>query len=263
VAKKFAFALGRRPKEHDPRTLKLVDYLDHQLAPPASVDWATKVHYWDALGNDLVGDCAWAAQGHAEMLWGSASGHPIDITTAECLKAYSAVTGFKPDDHHGPFGTNPTDVGTSLLSALKYWRSTGVGPHPIEAFCSIEPGDVDHLKLAIDLFGCAYVGVYLPDAVLPDEKDPGPYPTWTVVPNGDKTRAVDQDNGHCIIYAAYDESGPTVITWGKAVAASWDFHRAYCDEVYAVLSPDFLKRHQTPAGVKLDALRSDLKKLSA
>jgi hypothetical protein len=252
------FKLGKQPKRTDPRTLQLASYLSAKSGPPAQVNWGTKVTSWGMLGNDTVGDCAWAGQAHADMLWSSnTEAAPVDLTTTEVLAAYSAVTGYNPKDN-GPKG-NPTDKGTNLLDALKYWRSTGIDGQTITAFVEVQPKNLEHVKLAIDLFGCVYVGVELPDAVLPTASA---VPPWTVSPNGTKENQPDPANGHCIIYAAYDTEGPTVVSWGQTITASWAFHSAYCDELYAMVSPDwFGAAGADPQGIDLAALTKDLTSL--
>ena len=205
------------------------------------------------LGNDTVGDCALAGQAHADMLWAANAEHvQLPITTAMVLRAYSALTGYDPAAD-GP-GGNPTDRGTVLLDALKYWRKRGIDRQTIKAFVEVDARSIDHAKLAIDLFGCLYVGVELPDAVLPE--GPGVLPAWTVTPDGSPRRAPNPHNGHCVVYAGYDAAGPTVVTWGTTVKASWAFHEAYCDELYAMLSPAWL-RHDPP-GIDVATLTADL-----
>jgi hypothetical protein len=256
----FVYKLGKQPKRTDIRTLQLSNYLKGAVAPPAQVDWGTKVTSWGMLGNDTVGDCAWAGQAHADMLWSSnTKPAPLDITTTEVLAAYSAVTGYNPKDN-GPKG-NPTDQGTNLIDALKYWRTTGIDGQTITAFVEVDRKNLDHVKMAIDLFGCVYLGVELPDAVLPT---PSHIPPWTVAPNGTKGNAPDPQNGHCIIYSAYDASGPTVISWGTTVPASWAFHSAYCDELYAMVAPDWFGRSGVdPQGVDMAALQHDLDQIAS
>jgi hypothetical protein len=90
--------------------------------------------------------------------------------------------------------------------------------------------------------------------VLPDS--PGDLPAWTVTPDGTPHHKPNPHNGHCVVYAAYDAAGPTVVTWGTTVKASWGFHTAYCDELYALLSPVWL-RHDPP-GIDVATLTADL-----
>jgi hypothetical protein len=59
-----------------------------------------------------------------------------------------------------------------------------------------------------------------------------------------------------VTYAAYDAQGLTVVTWGITVKASWAFHAACRDELYAMLSPAWL-RHDPP-GIDVATLTGDL-----
>jgi len=248
------YRLGKLPKRDDERTLRLAAYLTPATpTPPAAVDYAAAVRDWGMLGNDRVGDCALAGEAHADMLWvANAERRQLRITTNQVLHAYSELTGYDPADD-GP-GGNPTDRGTVLLDALKDWRRRGIDRQTIKAFVEVDPLSVEHVRLAIDLFGCLYVGVELPDAVLP--RSPGELPPWTVVPDGSHSHAPNPRNGHCVVYAGYDAAGLTVVTWGTTVTASWDFHTAYCDEAYAMLSPAWL-RHDPP-GIDVVTLTADL-----
>jgi hypothetical protein len=248
------YKLGKLPKADDPRTLMLATYLTSAApVPPAAVDYAAAVDDWGMLGNDTVGDCALAGQAHADMLWVANAEHRrLPITTPMVLRAYSTVTGYDPRDD-GP-GGNPTDRGTSLLDALKFWRKSGIDRQTIKVFVEVDPSSADNVRLAIDLFGCLYVGVELPDAVLPHAA--GSLPPWTVTPDGSPQTKPQPSNGHCVIYAAYDAEGLTVVTWGTTVKASWAFHAAYCDELYAMLSPAWL-RHDPP-GIDVATLTGDL-----
>jgi hypothetical protein len=249
------YLLGKQPKRTDRRTLQLARYLTPDLPPPpASVDNGSAVTDWGMLGNDTAGDCAWAAQAHADLLWSAAAQHKeLSISTNQVLHAYEHVTGYDPKA--GPPGANPTDKGTNLLDALSYWRHTGIDRKKITAYVEVDPTDIDHVKSAIDLFGCAYVGVQLPDAVLPTEQG---VPQWTVSPDGSAARQPNPVNGHCIVYSAYDAHGVTVVTWGMTVQASWAFHTAYCDELYAALSHLWFGRSADPPGLNQAELQADL-----
>ena len=248
------YKLGKLPKADDARNLMLAAYLTPAApTPPPDVDYAAAVTSWGMLGNDTVGDCALAGQAHADMLWTANADHrQLAVTTAMVLRAYSEVTGYDPRDD-GP-GGNPTDRGTVLLDALKFWRKRGIDRQTIKAFVEVDTKSVENAKLAIDLFGCLYVGVALPDSVLPSS--PTDLPAWTVTPDGKPENEPNEHNGHCVVYAAYDADGPTVVTWGATVKASWAFHTSYCDELYAMLSPVWL-RHDPP-GIDVATLTSDL-----
>ena len=61
---------------------------------------------------------------------------------------------------------------------------------------------------------------------------------------------------------AYDSRGVTCVTWGALQSMTWSFWEAYCEEAYAILSPDYLtKKKQTPQGFNLQQLQADLQDL--
>lgn len=251
------FKYGKKPKRTDRRTLALGTFVTADAAPPAAKNWGTAVaHSWGMLGNDTVSDCAWAGQAHADMLW-AANGDQrnLDITTADVLAAYSAATGYDP--------ANPsTDRGTDLLTALNYWHKTGIDGETIDVFTEIDPQNTDHVKLAIALTGCVYVGVQLPRSVEPHSETD--IPDWMVTPDGNPNNDPNPDAGHCIIYSGYDSGTIDVITWGRQIKATWDFHNAYCDEIYAMVSPDWFDKTGTaPSGLNLSALMDAVAKLGA
>jgi len=233
------YRTGKLPKVVDERTLQLARYLSPALAPPpARCDYTGKFigpggrSLWGMLGNDSVGDCALAGQAHADMLWAEfAEGRRLRITDAMVIHAYSKVTGYVPGDPN-------TDRGTSLLDALKFWRRPGIDRQTARAFVEVDPQDLDNVRRTIDWFGCAYLGVELPDAVLPHAL---PIPEWTCSPDGSPEKRPNPQNGHCVIYAGYNAVGPLAVTWGQTVQVSWAFHAAYCDELYALLAPSWLK----------------------
>jgi hypothetical protein len=255
------YRLGKLSKKVDSRTLALARYLTAAVpAPPESVDYSGAVQDWGMLGNDTAGDCAWAGQAHADMLWtANAQKQQLLVTTDQVLQAYETVTGYNPGDIQ-PDGRNPTDKGTALLDALNYWRTAGIDQQTITAFVEVDPQNTDHIKQALNLFGTLYVGVQLPNSVLPN---PPSVPPWTVVPDGTPDNEPNPKNGHCVIYSAYDADRLTAVTWGQTLPVSWDFHAAYCDELYAMLSPSWFKDGTNPEGIDVAALTADLQQVTA
>jgi hypothetical protein len=204
------YKLGKLPKKVDSRSLSLAQFMTAAMpVPPPAIDYGSAVQDWGMLGNDTAGDSPWAAQAHAHMLWAANYYAQVAITTNEVIQAYKIVTGYDPSDVQ-PDGTNPTDKGTALLDALKYWRTTGIDQHTITAFLEVDPQKTDQVKQALNLFGTLYVGVQLPNSVLP--KPSGPIPAWTVTPDGTPDNEPNPNNGHCVIYVAYDANGLTAVT---------------------------------------------------
>ena len=234
---------GRLPSapEKLARRLWLRDYLTLPVIPPAKSYDITAP--WGMLGNDTVGDCTCAAAGHADMI-AEIFGEKVTpaVTSDEVLSAYSAITGYNPDDPN-------SDQGANMLDVLKYWQKTGIAGQKCSAYVAFDPTNKAHWEAATYLFGFVYIGVNLPDIVtkaLPTIID------WT-----DTTDAPDQNNGHCIIGCAYaDSEGVTIVTWGQTVRATWAFLAKYCDEAYAVLLPAWAQGD--PPGIDMTQLTADL-----
>lgn len=195
------------------------------------------------LLNDSLGDCVCAGAGHAEMLWTANASTEFVPTDNEILAAYEAIGGYNP--------SNPeTDQGCDMLSALNFWRNTGICGHKIDAFTSVETFRLEQVRASIALFGCAFVGVQLPESAMTATENGQP---WT--DTSDKNIL----GGHCILLVAYDQNGFTAITWGAKQSLTDGWLKNYADEAYAVLSSDFFAANGvTPSGLDLQALSTDL-----
>jgi hypothetical protein len=251
------YKLGRLPARVDPRTLMFANYLERTLpAPPAARDYGTKVAdqarqakraAWPMYENDSLSDCTCAAVGHMIEIWTANAGSLIEVPDAAVVELYR---------HFNP---GKEDRGCNLLDVLSYWRKTPVGGHSLQAYVGLEPKNHAQAKAAVNLFGTIYIGVSLPNFAVPDNVDPLTIP-WVVPPAGATgPNAANTNNGHCIPAVAYDERNLYIVTWGKRKAMSWEFYDAYADEVYAVLSPDWLNGHKkSPPGFDMATLEKDL-----
>jgi hypothetical protein len=244
------FKLGKLPVRHDPRTLQMADYLRYEALPPSppTVNWGSKVHAWGMMANDRVGDCTCAAAGHMILDWSTCDGpKPIMPTDAQILAAYSAITGYDPKS-----GAN--DNGAVELDVLNYWRKKGIAKRRILAYVSLEPGNHDHVRDALYLFGGCYLGVSLPISAQKQK-------VWSVPSGGAKGEgAAGSWGGHAVPVVGYDSRGLTTITWGQPKRMTWGFLDAYCEEAYAVLSGDWTGSDlKAPNGVDLKALQADLR----
>ena len=219
--------LGKRAPVFDRRTLRLSDYTAKLLPPPISAYYQAKISMWPMLLNDELGDCVPAAAGHMIQEWTEYAGKPVTPINSQILAAYEQIGGYNPAD---PL----TDQGCDMLTALKVWRNSGIADHKIDAFVSLEPGNLQQLKLATYLFGNAYLGLALPLSA--QDQAAG----WFVDDSAGAGAAYGSWGGHCVPTVGYDNEGFTVVTWGALLNMSPNFYRRYCDEAYAILSSDWI-----------------------
>lgn len=237
--------LGRIRAVPDPRIPALADVWTIPTAVPDTVDWYSRVPAdWSMMGNDQVGDCTAAAIGHAIEQWTAYTDPtPVVMSTDQVVAAYSAFSGYVPGDP-------ATDQGSTCLTALQYWRTTGVqtpgaGPDTLTAFARLRT--VDEVRRAIATFGNAYAGVALPLSAQTEE-------VWSATSD-----APGSWGGHCVPLVGYNATGPVCVTWGALKQMTWAWWTTYSEEAYALLSPDWLRATGTdPAGVDWARLESAL-----
>ena len=244
-----AHMLGKHPAKHDRRTLQLGKYLAHDLPdPPAAVDWTAGITDWGMMLNDQIGICGLAAPGHQIESWRAVVGSPTVVPDADILAAYEAVAGYDPNDPS-------TDTGSCELDVLNYWRKTGIGGHFLGAYADVSPKNIKRCKQAINLFGGAYIGLSLPNAVCCGDLLAN---SWTTVGDGDDWQP-NQYNGHAVEAVGYSGAGIQVVTWGALKWMSLEFFDRFCDEFHALLSNDILDgTEKSPLGLDLAALNVDL-----
>ncbi len=241
--------LGRTPSKNDPRNLLLAKYLPNDLSGvPAQANLSTPVKNWGMMLNDTIGDCTVAACGHQIQQWTANAGTEKTPTDQAILKAYEAVSGYRP-------GNPQTDAGADMLTVLKYWRKTGISGDKIGAFTFVDPANFDHVRAATWLFGGTYLGLAMP--VSAQKQQVWDVPQGGAVGDG----APGSWGGHAVLIAGYSPEGLLVVTWGQLKLMTWDFLKTYAQEAYAIVSKDFLNgKGQTPnAGLDLAALNADLK----
>ena len=245
------YKLGKRPRRDDPRTLRLASYAAGLPTPPTAVSWpADSGLVWPMDGNDTLGDCTCAAVAHLiQMFTACASSAPVVMPTAQVIALYEKF-GYNPADPS-------TDEGACEIDVLNYWRNTGVltgpavaAPDKIAAYASINPANSTEVKQAIAAFGAIYVGVNLPTSAQGQA-------VWDVTPSspGD----AGSWGGHAIPIIGYDATTLACVTWGAVKLMTWAWFSAYCDEAYAVLTPDWIESDgESPSGLNLSALQADL-----
>lgn len=256
------YRLGkRRPKpKADPRDLKLAHYLRPELLPPSpkNVDWGKKVgsSNWLMLGNDQYGDCTCAAVAHAVMGFTVNTGKMFVPTTAQVLSLYTTVTGEEGAAFNPITGVN--DNGCFVADVLKEWQKHGFVGHDLGAYASVKPTRFDLVRAAISLFGAVDIGIALPIAAQYQE-------VWHVTdPQLRGDAAPGSWGGHSVILTGYSPKTVTCVTWGQTKYITWNWLRYYCDEIWALLSPDWVNgKIPAPSGFNQEQLHADLAEVSA
>ncbi len=246
--------LGKRAPKKDPRTLQLRKYLRPSELPtlPKERGYSLKVDGWPMYLNDQLGDCVIAASGHMIEQWTAyAKGRTDKINDKDVLKAYEDVGGYQP-------GKPWTDNGCVMLDALNYWRKKGIGGHKIIAYAQIDPLQLLDVAMAVYLFGNVYAGFAMPLTALES-------PTWEVPEYGPIMNGSPGSwGGHCVPLVGYSYVskagyGLQCVSWGEMFAVTWNFMVAYADELYAVVTQDWIDSNgYSPSGFDLKALLQDL-----
>lgn len=255
--------LGKLPRRPDPRDLKLAHYLRPELLPPIPTyrDWGTKIGKsgWGMMSNSHYGDCTCAAVGHAVQAFTvNTTGTPFTASDAQVLALYSTVTG----EEGAAFNAGPppvNDNGCIIRDVLNEWRTNGFVGHQLGAYAYINPRRFDMIRAAIDLFGAVNIGIALPISAQTQ------FPVWTVTdPTLQGNAAPGSWGGHSVILTAYSPKTVTCVTWGLEMYITWAWLYYYCDEAWALLSPDWVSGNKpAPNGFNLAQLQEDLSEVTA
>jgi len=234
-------SLGRVRSVNTMRAVRLAKYVNADAAPPKR-SWIGPDKKFPWFGNDQAGDCAYASLYDRRVLLARQRDEKFLATTGDCLQDYS---------HTGFDGTpgDATDRGSQMIQVLDQAKKTGVAGDTIEGYARLDPLDRELMEIAINAFGCVYVGASLTRRTVAEAPK-----TWDILP-GDRA---DNTLGHAFLYGGYDHLGFETVTWA---AGDWfvtnKFHETCVDEAWVVLDS-----HCTDlAGISIDRLRYDLSQL--
>lgn len=234
------------PPKSNPKTLQLSKYAGASLAPaPTKVYWEYKVPaaLWGMDGNDTVGDCTCAAIAHMVACATAHTGDLFVPSQADCLKVYSAVTGYDP-------ATGANDNGAVITDILAYWQTTGIAGHKISAWAALD-NSADEIKQGIWLFGGVDIGITVYQSMQRQFSQGQPWddPSGMVV------------GGHSIPLFGYGRAGTTGLTWAALQQIGWDTLSRIMTEAYVVITPDWLAQGKAPNGFDLATLEADIRLL--
>ncbi len=242
--------LGRKPRKFNPKTLFLPRYMTANVPepPPSKVFYEYLVKRWPMFLNDTIGDCVFACGAHMLEDWTAHTMGKVSPTDADVQAAYSAVGGYVPGDP-------ATDNGANITDFLSWWQTNPLAGRKISGWASIDPSNLTAIKQAIWIFGGVDIGINMPQSAMDQ---------FNARQNWELVQDSPIIGGHSICVFGYGAHGCACITWGQVQYMSWEFFAAYCDEAYAVLTPDWLKSTgKTEFGLDMATLESDLRKVSA
>jgi hypothetical protein len=204
------------------------------------------------FGNDQYGDCVMAAIFHAMLSWTGVSGNPTGDTSQwrqECVSTYFKLTG-------------GADNGLVIIDTLNYWTKNAIAGNKLAGFVSINPSDIEAIKLAIWMFGGADFGVNLCNAWQGTN-------IWAPPPGGKSPRvgpyAPGSWGGHSIFGFDYNEEYLFVRSWAEKVYVPWASLPIYFSEVHVPLDELWVSAltEESASGFNWAALNNDLPSVGA
>lgn len=220
---------GRLPSRWDDGLRRSARHFDGASlpTPPTSWDIVRAVPNPGAMGNDRLGDCAFAACGHEIQSTSLAAlGRVVTPSDNEITSKYLAMS--------------PRDQGANMGDVLSAMSVEGLANRKVLGWAPINPADAEQCHVAGWLFGGLYAGLNLP-AYCEKTAD------WS------RTSGAIV-GGHAVYFGGSDVNRSLAgDSWGGIVVATRTFINTFCDELYCVLwdtwfGPDGL----TPNGHNFD-----------
>lgn len=204
-------------------------------------------------GNDTVGDCIIAMIAHWIMCITAHTGTMIVPTQAECLAAYSAITGYDPNATPDKDGNNPTDNGTTISDLMQYMMSTGIAGVKILAWGDVDITNIEEQKLGIYAFGGTLDAANLPQSAV-DQFNANQ--SWSVIPDDGGIVG-----GHGFVNLGFGSMGTDGVSWAKLIAMLWPWRLKYMMETAVAITPAWFKAGIAPNSLNMDALNAILASL--
>lgn len=254
----MTFKLGKKPARKSAKRLWLRKYINPSVlkvdtAPPrdfGALAVAVAPDAWKSfLGNDVYGDCFWAAAFRSAMSRMASVGELEPMSsegaTKSVLDAYSAATGFNQNDPS-------TDQGTDALEGMNFLQQTGIvmpdgSTHKIGSYVWVNPQDYEELLMAFNLFDGIMIGLQFPERW---EKDR----VWDVTSD-------PPVGGHEVLGESdlsITPEGIQLNTWGFERIITRAAIASNADEIAVIIAADmFGPNAKSIAGFDAEQLRAD------
>ena len=220
-----------------PKHIKTFDqYLKAPLpTPPSSFDYGNGISFPMAC-NDTLGDCTIAGLIHLQQIAYSIVGKSY---------IYPGDTAVRTEYLHL---TGGTDTGLVETTVLNWAKNTGILGDKIFGWAPIADGDFTTMRAANYAFGALYLGCDPPQDA--ETQFPG---DWTLEPG-----VHPGVGGHCVVDAGTRPGLWLPVTWGKEIAATWNWWKAYKLTAYVAIPQVFVDTNHTPlTNVDLSQLEAD------
>lgn len=244
-----SYQLGRTLGEAPSDAPKLSRSMKMRLAP-ARLD-RSHVPFRPAMDhNDRIGNCTAVGVANSIRAQAALSGWQANIPTQRVIDLYSASAGYdpaRPDTDRG------APEATVLAWQLANGFDTGTQTRYYGLWGSIDPQDLNHIRLTMAMLGGCYLGVALATADQTGD-------VWDTTTPGDHTPG--SWGGHCLW--AWDYTGTNdddivrLGTWGQFQPATWRWLRKYIEEGHGLTHPQMIgPTGKSPAGLDIDAMREE------
>jgi len=188
----------------------------------------------------ILGDCTQVGLRRLRTVWTYQTTKVVVNDPDDLVEqGYSESTGYVKGDPS-------TDRGGTLQRVLKWAMTDGMPiagggrDKSIIGFIQIDPRHPDDVRRAIAECGGVYAAGDLPASFM----DVNPGDAWRVAGPGVE--------GHCTPGTGYDGDSIDMDTWGFSVPTTEAAVEKYWDEIYAVISQDFIDRTgKTPFGMSM------------
>jgi len=165
-------------------------------------------------GNDKYGDCVLASWSHAVTVYNGLIGKQVIHSGDDVIQQYLKLTGGQ-------------DTGLNMQSTIDYAVKNGLLGEKPPVFVYVDPTHIEHVKLAIYLFGGLMTGIQVDDKMQDQFIQRVPW-------DGSGTQIL---GGHGIFTVAYDGVF-TNLTWGNTVGITPNCWINRVDECWCILSSE-------------------------
>lgn len=201
-----------------------------------------------------VGDCVECDDLRCIALWTSlGAGPPARPNTRDALALYAKIAGFDPRDQNSDQGTEPHD-NAKYMQAVG-WTDAYGRTHKLDAWAPLDPKNHNHIKWALQVFGCAKLCIDFP-SFASTQFDANQ--AWDY-----SGQAYRLEGGHDVQIVQYEMRGSRlvydIVTWGRRMSVTDRFFDKFATDVIAPCSRDFLKTSgSAPNNLNLDQMLADL-----